>query len=208
MKDEKTFLKNALTDNQLDVPAEIQDKMLQYLHLMKKWNAVHNLTSIDDPYEMIMLHIIDSLSINRFVRGERVIDIGTGAGLPGIPLALIHPEKKFVLLDSNNKKITFLNQVLIELKLQNVELIHLRAEDFHPMTCFNTVMTRAFSSLKEMLKASGHLVCEEGMFLAMKGAYPEVEIQEVPDEFHVTSIHALRINGLNAERHLVLIEKA
>lgn len=205
---EKDFLAHALIDNQLDVPEEIQDKLLKYLARMREWNAVHNLTSITNPYEMIMLHIIDSLSINRFVQGARVLDVGTGAGLPGIPLALVHPEKEFVLLDSNNKKILFLNQIVLELQINNVTVVHSRAEDFHPEKCFDSIVTRAFSSLKAMLQATGHLICKEGLFLAMKGVYPEVEIQEVPEAFHVTSIHALRINGLAVERHLVCLEKA
>lgn len=207
MNDQKTFLQQALIDNQHDVPQDIQDKMLAYLALMREWNRVYNLTAIVDPLEMIMLHLLDSLSINRFLQGTRVLDVGAGAGLPGIPLALIHPEKHFTLLDSNNKKIRFLNQVIVELKLSNVEAVHSRVEDFHPEVCFDSIITRAFSSLKDMLQRTGHLICNSGMFLAMKGAYPEIEIQEVPEDFRVISIHALRINGLDAERHLVCMEK-
>jgi 16S rRNA (guanine527-N7)-methyltransferase len=204
----KEFLQQALTKNQYDISAEIQDNFLAYLELMKKWNTVHNLTAILDPQEMVMLHILDSLSVNRFLHGNRIVDVGTGAGLPGIPLALIFPEKEFFLLDSNNKKTLFLNQVVFELKLKNVHVVHSRVEAFRPEKCFDSVITRAFSSLTDMLQGTKHLLCADGHFLAMKGQYPEQEIQNVPDEFRVLDIHALKVNGLHAERHLVCIEKA
>jgi 16S rRNA (guanine527-N7)-methyltransferase len=207
MNDQKTFLAQALIDNQHEVPESIQAKMLAYLELMKEWNRVYNLTAILEPKEMIMLHLLDSLSINRFLLGSRILDVGAGAGLPGIPLALIHPEKNFTLLDSNSKKTRFLNQAKVDLQLNNLEVVHSRAEDFHPKSTFDSIVTRAFSSLKDMLSRTNHLISTPGMFLAMKGTYPEAEIQEVPEEFRVTSIHALRINGLNAERHLVCMEK-
>lgn len=203
----KEFLRQALTDNQHIVSDEVQDKLLAYLKLLEQWNKVHNLTAISDPKEMVMLHILDSLSVTRFIHGTHIIDVGTGAGLPGIPLALTMPEKDFVLLDSNNKRTLFLNQVVLELKIKNVTVVHSRAEDYFSERCFDTVLTRAFSSVKEMLKATAHLVCNDGHFLAMKGVYPEEEIQNFPEEFRVFSVHALRINGLNAERHLVCIEK-
>jgi 16S rRNA (guanine527-N7)-methyltransferase len=208
MSNLKSYLQQALTDNQHIVAPDVQDKFLAYLDLLAKWNKVHNLTSIDDPKQMVMLHILDSLSINRFLHGQRIIDVGTGAGLPGIPLALMRPEKEFVLLDSNNKKTAFLNQVVLDLKIQNVEVVHSRAEEYFPPKCFDSVITRAVSALKEMLQVTAHLVCIDGQFLAMKGVYPEEEIRQVPEEFRVFSIHALRINGLDADRHLVCIEKA
>lgn len=207
MTEIKTFLQQALFDNQDEVSAEIQDKFLAYLTLLDQWNRVYNLTAIHDMKEMVMLHIIDSLSINRFLHGTRIIDVGSGAGLPGIPLALLHPDKDFTLLDSNNKKTRFLTQVVLELGIKNVQVVQSRAEDFHPEVGFDSIITRAFSSLKDMLQLTGHLARAEGEFLAMKGAYPEEEIQQVPDNFRVMSIHALRINGLNVERHLVCIEK-
>lgn len=204
---EKSFLQQALLDNQLDLSPDIQNQLLEYLKLLQQWNKVVNLTAIHDFRDMVMLHVLDSLSISRFLHGERIVDVGTGAGLPGIPLALIHPEKVFVLLDSNNKKTRFLNQVVIDLKIKNIHVVHSRAEDFHPDKCFDSIVSRAFASLKDMLSATAHLICADGQFLAMKGQYPELEIQEVPDAFRVLRVHALRINGLNAERHLVCIEK-
>lgn len=207
IENKKTYLKQALFDNQFDLSTSIQEQFLAYLNLLEQWNQVHNLTAIRDPREMIMLHIIDSLSINRFLFGKRIIDVGTGAGLPGIPLALVNPNKEFTLLDSNSKKTKFITQVILELGIKNVKVEHSRVEDFHPIDCFDSIITRAFSSLKEMLFATSHLVCTEGHFLAMKGVYPEEEIQQVPDEFRVMHVHALRINGLDAERHIVCIEK-
>ncbi len=208
MTNKQEFLAQALIDNQVDVSLAIQEKFLAYLKLMEQWNRVHNLTAIRDPKEMIMLHIIDSLSIRPFVHGKRCIDVGTGAGLPGIPLALVHPEKEFVLLDSNNKKAAFLRQVVLDLHIKNVEVIHGRVEDYKPQHCFDCVITRAFSSLKEMTEVTGHLACcPDGQFLAMKGVYPEEEIQQIKEPFRVMSVHALRINGLYAERHLVCLEK-
>jgi 16S rRNA (guanine527-N7)-methyltransferase len=207
MTNKKTFLQQALFDNQIDVSMETQEQFSAYLKLLDQWSRVHNLTAIRDPEEMIMLHILDSLSVNRFLQGKRVIDVGTGAGLPGIPLALVNPEKEFVLIDANSKKTRFLTQVVLELQIKNVTIVHTRAEDYHPEIGFDSVITRAFSSLKEMLEVTALLVNAKGEFLAMKGLYPEEEIQQVPDNFRVMSVHAIRINGLNAERHLVCIEK-
>lgn len=208
MIDKKSFLQKALVDNQLQVSEAITDQFLAYLKLLEQWSQVHNLTAIRDPKEMIMLHIIDSLSINRFLHGSRLVDVGTGAGLPGIPLALMNPEKEFVLVDSNNKKTLFLNQVIIDLKLKNVKAVHARAEEVNPEKGFDSVITRAFSSLQDMLKVTEHLVAPDGHFLAMKGIYPEDEIQQVPDNFRVLNVYALRINGLHADRHLVTLGKA
>lgn len=207
MSNLKALLQQALIDNQHSIAEKMQEQLLAYLELLSKWNQVHNLTAITDPKEMVMLHILDSLSINRFLHGKEIIDVGTGAGLPGIPLAIIHPERQFTLVDSNNKRTLFLNQVIYELQIKNVHVFHARVEDFHPERCFDSIVSRAFASLREMVLATAHLACHEGQFLAMKGTYPEVEIQEVPEDFRVMSVHALRINGLNAERHLVCIEK-
>lgn len=207
MSNIKEFLQQALIDNQHDITTAMQDQLLAYLELLQKWGEVHNLTAIRNPEEMVMLHILDSLSITRFLHGNNIVDVGTGAGLPGIPLAIMHPEKHFTLVDSNNKKTRFLNQVIYELGIKNIEVIHSRSEDFHPERCFDSIITRAFASLKEMLTATAHLACHDGQFLAMKGTYPEQEIQEISEDFRVLSVHALRINGLNADRHLVCIEK-
>ena len=141
------------------------------------------------------------------VENELGVDVGAGAGLPGIPLAIINPDKKFVLLDSNSKKTRFLTQAKAELQLDNVEIIHARAEGFQPTYCFDTVLSRAFASLQLMLKQAGHLCCKNGQFLAMKGAYPDQEIKDLNNSYIVDKIAALRVKGLNAERHVVLIRQ-
>ncbi len=200
------FLQKALLHNGHDIPLSIQEKMLHYLHLMREWNRVFNLTSIRDPKEMIILHLLDSLSINAHLHGKNIIDIGTGAGLPGIPLALTNPTHHFVLLDSNHKKTRFLNQVIYDLKINNVEVVHARAEDYHKQQ-FDSVLSRAFSELLVMLLGTSHLINETGQFLAMKGTYPEHEIQKIPAEFRLINVYKLTIKELNAERHLVCMEK-
>lgn len=201
------FLQKALLDNHIDIPSATAEKMLQYLHLIREWNRVFNLTSITDHQEMIMLHLIDSLSIAPFLHGNRIIDVGSGAGLPGIPLALISPDKIFTLLDSNNKKTRFLTQAILDLKLNHVDVQHKRVEEFHPEQKFDSILSRAFASLKVMLESTEHLLNEHGQFLAMKGVYPETELKDIPKRFKVLAVHKLNIKGLDAERHLVCMEK-
>jgi 16S rRNA (guanine(527)-N(7))-methyltransferase RsmG len=201
------FLKQALIINHFDISLAIQEQFLHYLNLMRHWNRVYNLTAIIDPDEMIMLHILDSLSISAYLQGTRIIDVGTGAGLPGIPLALIYPDKQFTLLDSNNKKTRFLTQVMIDLKLKNVEIIHARCEDFQSEHPFNSIVSRAFASLEVMLATTQHLSGKQSLFLAMKGSYPEQELLTLPEKFKIDAVHKLIINGLDAERHLVCLKK-
>lgn len=203
----ENFLQKTLHDNNYNFSVEIQNQFSEYLRLMQQWNRVYNLTAIKDPQEMVLLHLIDSLVINPFLHGNRIIDVGTGAGLPGIPLAIINPDKHFVLLDSNSKKTRFLTQVVLELKLKNVEVVHARCEEFHPEQGFDSILSRAFASIQVMLAATQHLLNQNGQFLAMKGIYPEQEIREISDEFKVVTVHSLKIQGLDAERHLVCVGK-
>lgn len=207
MKDLKSYLQHALLENEFSISDEIQDQIISYLNLLQKWNNVFNLTAITDPQKMVQIHILDSLSINQYLHGTRIIDVGTGAGLPGIPLALVNPDKKFVLLDSNSKKTRFLIQVVHDLKLKNVEVIHARCESFNPEACFDTILSRAFASIKVMLGSTQHLIGKHGQFLAMKGIYPEQEIAEIPKEFKVVAVHNLNIKGLQAERCLICINQ-
>lgn len=203
----RKFLQAALIANSYHFSDELQEKFVVYLNLLQHWNRVFNLTAIRDPKEMVYLHILDSLSISPFLHGKRIIDVGSGAGFPGIPLALINTDKEFLLLDSSSKKTRFLTQVINELKIGNVKIMHVRCEDFHPEKCFNTVVARAFSSLDVMLTKTQHLLCKDGQFLAMKGIYPEKELAKIPDEFKVLTVHSLRIKGLEADRCLVCLEK-
>jgi 16S rRNA (guanine527-N7)-methyltransferase len=201
------FLHQVLTANGHLFSTELEHQFIFYLQLLQKWNRVFNLTAIRDPKEMVVLHILDSLAVNPYLHGHRILDVGTGAGLPGIPLALLNPEKHFVLLDSNSKKTRFLVQAIAELKLKNVEVVHQRCEDFHPEKCFDTIVSRAFASIEVMLATTAHLCCAKGQFLAMKGVYPEQEMVEISPKFKVVEVHKLNIQGLDAERHLVVCTK-
>jgi 16S rRNA (guanine527-N7)-methyltransferase len=201
------FLAQALQRNGYTLTPEIQQQLLHYLDLMQRWNAVFNLTAIREFEDMVWLHLLDSLSINPYLHCNRILDAGTGAGLPGIPLALVQPQKQFVLLDSNNKKTRFLTQVILELKLTNVEAVHARCEDFQPTKLFDSIVSRAFSSIAVMLEKTQHLLAVNGQFLAMKGAYPDEELKNLPVDFDVLAVHKLTIKGLPAERHLVCIKK-
>lgn len=203
----KKTLDSALKNNHLHYSETVQNQFIQYLQLLHKWNRVFNLTAISDLNEMVLLHLIDSLMIDPFLKGTHIIDVGSGAGLPGIPLALIHPEKKFVLLDSNGKKTRFLTQAKQELNLTNVEIAHSRSETFKPEKCFDCILSRAFASIEVMLAATHHLLCAQGQFLAMKGLFPEEEINKIPPQFIVVAIHELKIKGLGAKRHVVLIKE-
>ncbi len=207
MLNHSSFLHRMLLDNHYDVSVSVEEKFIQYLDLLARWTKVFNLTRIRDPKEMILLHLLDSLAIHPYLHGTRIIDVGTGAGLPGIPLALMHPEKMFVLIDSNSKKTRFLTQAIHTLNLTNVEIIHSRCEDFRPELPFDSIVSRAFASLRVMLEATQHLTDQHGRFLAMKGMYPEQEIQALPQGFKVLATHNLVIHGLDAKRHLVCLAK-
>lgn len=162
-----------------------------YLDLLHKWNQAYNLTSVRTRDEMQVKHIADSLAVSPYLHGQRLIDVGTGAGLPGIPLAIMHPDKQFTLLDSNSKKTRFLKQAKQQLELQNVEIVHSRVEDYQPEQGFDTVISRAFASICDMLRGSQHLACDNGRFLAMKGVPPTEELQQLPAGFSLDTVHSL-----------------
>lgn len=198
--DKFTELLNTVVGTRRVVPL-----LSQYLALLLKWNRVYNLTAITNPKDMVIKHILDSLAVNPYLYGDRIVDVGTGAGLPGIPLAMVNPEKQFVLLDSNGKKVRFLNQVKIELQLTNVAIVHNRVEKYQPKSCFTCVLTRAFSSINDMLLKTCHLCCKDGVFLAMKGDCPANELQEIAEGFTIKSVQPLKIPGLDAARNLVIV---
>ena len=183
-------------------PAQI-DQLLDYLHLLQQWNRAYNLTAVTDPEEMVGIHLLDSLAILPFLKGGDFIDVGTGAGLPGIPLAIACPEKHFTLLDSNGKRVRFLFQVRVALGLANVEEVHGRAEQYRPARRFDAVISRAFSALDDMLAKTGHLLKDDGRFLAMKGRYPTKELRELPKDYTVVACHPLEVPSVGGERHLV-----
>jgi len=182
--------------------------LLHYCGLLNKWNKTFNLTSIDDPAQMISHHLLDSLAILPYLPAGRVIDVGTGAGLPGIPLAIARGEQEFVLLDANGKKTRFLVQTVGELGLGNVEIINQRVELFQTRVLFDVVVSRAFSSIRQFLTSCEHLLSPGGQFLAMKGKYPETELQQLPEGFRLVSSFELKIPGLNAERHLLMLGRS
>lgn len=180
-------------------------QLVAYLRLLEKWTRTHNLTAVRDPQEMVSRHLLDSLAVLPHLRGPEVIDIGTGAGLPGIPLACARPDLRFTLLDSNRKKLAFVRQAVHALSLRNVAVVAGRVEDFRGAQPFATLISRAFASIPDMLAACGHLAGPESRILAMKGVLPREELARMPPSFQVTDVIALEIPGLGAERHLVIM---
>ncbi len=178
------------------------EQLLAFVQLLEKWNKAYNLTAIRNKAAMIGLHLLDSLAVAPYIQGPRIIDIGTGAGLPGIPLAIYYPELQFTLLDSNAKKTRFVQQAILELGLKNVTVSHTRVEQYEPEQNFDTVITRAFASLPDILKLTSHLLSEQGILLAMKGQ--ATDIPELKDA--QTSIIPIHVPDVDAERCLVKIQ--
>lgn len=189
----------------LVLPDGAVDKMMVFIQLLEKWNRVYNLSAIREPEEMIDLHLLDSLAIAPFLSGSRLIDVGTGAGLPGIPLALACPDDHFTLLDSNGKKTRFIQQVATELGLKNVEIIHSRVADYSPDERFDAIISRAFASLSDMLAGTAHLAVSGGLLLAMKGRVNERELAELPPEAEIEEVIEYKVPGVDAARHLVKV---
>ena len=185
--------------------ADTQARLVAYVRLLEKWNRTYNLTAVRIPAEMIPRHLLDSLAILPYLKGPRILDIGTGAGLPGIPLALARPDLAFTLLDSNAKKTRFVTQACAELGLKNVEVVNERVEKYHPLTTFDTIVSRAFSIIADMLVASRHVCGAAGQFLAMKGVTPLEELAGMPPGYKVNGVPALVIPGLSAARHVAII---
>ena len=180
-------------------------RLVDYLALLQRWNQVYNLTAVRDPQQMIVRHILDSLAIAPFLgkRTQRCLDVGSGAGLPGVPLAILYPQREFHLLDSNGKKTRFLFQVKTELGLDNVIVQHFRAESFVPGTLYDVILSRAFASLGDMVESCKHLCAAHGSFLAMKGVYPEEELAALPVCCALKQVHRLQVPGLLEKRHLI-----
>ncbi|MDM5064497.1 16S rRNA (guanine(527)-N(7))-methyltransferase RsmG [Aeromonas salmonicida] len=178
-------------------------QLVQLVELLHKWNKAYNLTSVRDPDAMLVKHILDSLVVSPHLHGERFIDVGTGPGLPGLPLAIINPDKQFVLLDSLGKRINFIRQVIQELGLTNVTPVKSRVEEYQPDVGFDCVLSRAFASLEDMLSWCHHLPSEQGSFLALKGQYPEQELAPLPANIRLVACHELRVPELEGERHLL-----
>lgn len=181
------------------------EKLLEYLALIDKWNRVYNLTAVRGRESMVTQHLLDSLSVVPHLTGRTLLDVGSGAGLPGIPLALARPDSRVTLLESNTKKSTFLKQAAIELKLSNVEVAQARVETWAAPQRYDVVISRAFASVAEFVATSGRHVADDGVLAAMKGAHPKDEIDQLPAPYEVISTIPLEVPELRAERHLVLI---
>jgi 16S rRNA (guanine527-N7)-methyltransferase len=187
----------------ISLSAEEQDKLLAYLALLRKWNKVYNLTAIRDEHRMVSHHLLDSLAVMPHLWAGRWLDVGCGAGLPGIVLAVMRPNWQFTLLDSNSKKTSFVQQAIIELGLQNSSVHCARVEDWRPAVRFDGIISRAFSELGDFLRSTQHLVAQHGRWAAMKGA-PEQELAGVPGECRVEQVIPLQVPGLHAARSLVI----
>ncbi|MBY4840660.1 16S rRNA (guanine(527)-N(7))-methyltransferase RsmG [Pantoea sp. DY-5] len=190
----------SLTDQQ-------KQQLVSYVELLHKWNKAYNLTSVRDPQQMLVRHILDSVVVEPHLQGERFIDVGTGPGLPGIPLAIVRPQSHFTLLDSLGKRVRFLRQVQHELGLTNITPVQSRVEAFPSEPPFDGVISRAFASLEDMLTWCHHLPGPEGRFYALKGVRPDDEIAALPAGFKVEKIQPLQVPELDGERHLVVITR-
>lgn len=202
-----TLLDQAVKNNRLSLSKAVTHQLVLFLEMITAWNRVFNLTTILKPHDMIYLHLIDSLIIAPYLKGERFLDVGSGAGLPGIPLAILNPHQQWTLLDKSSKKTRFLTQVIATLGLTNVEIVHGRAEEFHPTACFDGILSRAFGTINLFVESTAHLLCPQGLFLAMKGKYPEEELNDISERFIVTDIARLDIKGINVLRHVVVLTK-
>ncbi|MBH3426669.1 16S rRNA (guanine(527)-N(7))-methyltransferase RsmG [Pseudomonas alkylphenolica] len=182
-------------------------QLLAYLALLIKWNKAYNLTAVRNPDEMVSRHLLDSLSVMPFIHSARWLDVGSGGGMPGIPLAILHPEKQVTVLDSNGKKTRFLTQVKLELKLDNLTVIHKRVEEFQPELPFTGIVSRAFSSMENFTNGTRHLGDEQTQWLAMKGLHPADELVALPADFRVDSEQALTVPGCQGQRHLLILRR-
>jgi len=180
--------------------------LMEFVTELMNWNRVYNLTSVRKPTDIVTRHILDSLSILEHLRGDRILDVGTGAGLPGIPLAIACPEREFVLLDSSSKKLRFVQQTLGILKLDNVTLENARVDEYRPNSLYDTIVCRAFSDLPDFYRNTSHLCNSGGCMLAMKGVYPMTEVESLEDKSIISDVVSLKVPGLDAERHLVKMQ--
>ena len=194
----------------VELSPQQHEQLLAYLALLIKWNKAYNLTAVRDPDEMVSRHLLDSLSVVPYVAalGDNWLDVGSGGGMPGIPLAILFPERKFTLLDSNGKKTRFLTQVKLELKLDNLQVIHSRVEAFTPAVPFSGICSRAFSSLEDFSNWTRHLGDRQTQWLAMKGVHPDDELQALPADFRLSATHVLKVPGCQGQRHLLILRRS
>lgn len=201
----KAKLENLLAQAEIQLTDLQKDQLIQLVQLLHKWNKAYNLTSVRDPQEMLVKHILDSIVVSPYLQGDHFIDVGTGPGLPGLPLAIINPTKQFVLLDSLGKRISFIRNAVRELGLTNVEPVLSRVEEYQPEQKFDGILSRAFASLKDMTDWCHHLPKKDGYFYALKGIYHEDEVQELDKKFEVKDVITLNVPELVGERHLIVL---
>lgn len=201
------LLETGMAELGLKLPTDAPAMLCSYIEVLQQWNRKYNLTAVRAPAQIVSRHILDSLAVAPWVHGTRVLDVGTGAGLPGIPLAVAFPERHFTLLDSHGKKTRFVTHAATVLGLRNVEVVQARVETYRAPEPFATVITRAFAALGEFLGVSAHLGASGTRWLAMKGVPPADELQALPAEFRLLAVHALKVPGLDAARCVVEVER-
>lgn len=180
--------------------------LLEFVALLEKWNKVYNLTAVREPEQMVSHHLLDSLAISRHIAGDALLDVGSGAGLPGVPLAIAKPELEVTLLEPTEKRVAFLRQVVASLKLPNVTVVPKRVEDVEPERRYPAIVSRAFADLRAFVESSRHLLQPGGAFYAMKGVFPKEEIAHLPFGFRVRNALRIAVPFLDAERHLIIVE--
>jgi 16S rRNA (guanine527-N7)-methyltransferase len=204
MRPQQAALRRGLDDLALAVPEGAQEKLLAYLELLAKWNKTYNLTAIRDPDKMISHHLLDSLAVLPHLPAGTLADVGSGGGLPGIPLAIAEPERRVTLNDANHKKAAFLQQAVIELQLNNADVHAGRVQAWCPAQRFACVITRGFAELTDFISTCRHLLAPGGVLAAMKGVFPQAELERVPAGADCRDVRRLQVPLLDAERHLVL----
>ena len=204
---QQAILQQGIAAAALPISDQVQQKLLEYLALMQKWNKVHNLTAVRDADEMVTLHLLDSLVVLPHIDAKHLLDVGSGAGLPGIPLAICLPDLQVTVIDSNSKKVSFMRQAKAELGITNLEVLGGRVEDIAPARKFEIIISRAFSDLSLFISLTHHLLDFQGKWLAMKGVYPEAELADLLKKTGVTAskVEVLNVPGLDAQRHLVFL---
>lgn len=199
-------LERGLGTLNLELPAPSREKLLGYAALLYKWNKTYSLTAMREQDKAVSHHLLDSLSVLPFIHAGNLLDVGSGGGMPGIPVALARPDLRVTLLDSNSKKTAFLQQAAIELGLSNISVHCGRVEQYHPPQGFAAIVSRAFSELADFVSLSRHLLAADGRWLAMKGVWPHEEIARLPAGIEVEAVHRLQVPGVEAERHLVVLK--
>jgi 16S rRNA (guanine527-N7)-methyltransferase len=201
-------LAQGVAELRLELTADSHERLMKYVALLEKWNSVYNLTAVRGAQQIVSHHLLDSLAVAPHVGAQTLLDVGSGAGLPGIPLALALPRMRVTLLDANQKKAAFLRQAVIELALENVNVVCGRAETWQPAERFELVISRAFSDLRKFLALAGRLGAKDGIMAAMKGSWREDDLEQLPPGFRLKGVVPLKVPGLAASRHLVLMQRA